>query len=86
MDLAKYIVKARPGVLGGKHEEKRPLRQLSALPVKRYISSIAIRIPMPIFTSRFTKLKICLRRSPIIRCRTAIIPTSSIILSAITRI
>ena len=37
MDLAKYIVKARPGVLGGKHEEKRPLRQLSALPVKRYV-------------------------------------------------
>ena len=37
MDLAKYIVKARPGVLGGKHEEKRPLRQLSALPVKRHV-------------------------------------------------
>src|SRR5688572_16982413 len=37
MDLARYIVKARPGVLGGKHEEKRPLRQLSALPVKRYV-------------------------------------------------
>jgi len=37
MDLAKYIVKARPGMLGGKHEEKRPLRQLSALPVKRHI-------------------------------------------------
>src|SRR6266576_3590500 len=34
MDLSEYIVKARPGVLGGKHEEKRPLRQLSALPVK----------------------------------------------------
>ncbi|HUR71426.1 MAG TPA: hypothetical protein VMZ02_05530, partial [Candidatus Limnocylindrales bacterium] len=37
MDLSKYIVKARPGMLGGKHEEKRPLRQLSALPVKRYV-------------------------------------------------
>jgi hypothetical protein len=37
MGLGKYIVKARPGVLGGKHEEKRPLRQLSALPVKRYV-------------------------------------------------
>jgi mannose-6-phosphate isomerase-like protein (cupin superfamily) len=37
MDLSKYIVKARPGVLGGKHEEKRPLRQLGALPVKRYV-------------------------------------------------
>lgn len=37
MDLEKYIVKARPGVLGGKHEEKRPLRQLTALPVKRYV-------------------------------------------------
>ena len=37
MELSKYIVKARPGVLGGKHEEKRPLRQLSALPVKRHV-------------------------------------------------
>ena len=37
MELTKYIVKARPGVLGGKHEEKRPLRQLSALPIKRYV-------------------------------------------------
>ncbi|HEY3150233.1 MAG TPA: hypothetical protein VGK65_01085 [Candidatus Binatia bacterium] len=37
MDLSKYIVKARPGVLGGKHEEKRPLRQLGALPVKRHV-------------------------------------------------
>ena len=37
MDLSSYIVKARPGVLGGKHEEKRPLRQLSSLPVKRYV-------------------------------------------------
>lgn len=37
MTMEKYIVKARPGVLGGKHEEKRPLRQLSALPVKRHV-------------------------------------------------
>jgi hypothetical protein len=37
MDLSKYIVKARPGALGGRHEEKRPLRQLSALPVKRHV-------------------------------------------------
>ena len=37
MHLSSYIVKARPGVLGGKHEEKRPLRQLSFLPVKRYV-------------------------------------------------
>src|SRR5574341_357013 len=37
MDISHYIVKARPGVLGGKHEEKRPLRQLSALPVKRHV-------------------------------------------------
>jgi hypothetical protein len=37
MDLSSYIVKARPGVLGGRHEEKRPLRQLSSLPVKRYV-------------------------------------------------
>ena len=35
--IDQYIVKARPGVLGGKHEEKRPLRQLSALPVKRHV-------------------------------------------------
>lgn len=37
MDLSKYIVKARPGVLGGRHEERRPLRQLGALPVKRHV-------------------------------------------------
>jgi hypothetical protein len=37
MDLSKYLVKARPGALGGRYEEKRPLRQLSALPVKRYV-------------------------------------------------
>ena len=37
MDLSKYIVKARPGMLGGKHEEKRPLRQLSSLPVIRHV-------------------------------------------------
>ena len=37
MEHQDYIVKARPGVLGGKHEEKRPLRQLSALPVKRHV-------------------------------------------------
>jgi len=37
MDLAKYIVKARPGVLGGHAEEKRPLRERVVLPVKRHI-------------------------------------------------
>jgi len=37
MNLSSYIAKARPGALGGKHEEKRPLRQLSALPVKRHV-------------------------------------------------
>jgi hypothetical protein len=37
MDLSTYIVKARPGALGARHEEKRPLRQLSALPVKRHV-------------------------------------------------
>jgi len=37
MDWSSYIAKARPGALGGKHEEKRPLRQLSALPVKRHV-------------------------------------------------
>jgi len=37
MNWSSYIAKARPGALGGKHEEKRPLRQLSALPVKRHV-------------------------------------------------
>jgi mannose-6-phosphate isomerase-like protein (cupin superfamily) len=37
MKLEKYIAKARPGVLGGQHEERRPLRQLNALPVKRHV-------------------------------------------------
>lgn len=37
MDWSSYIAKARPGALGGKHEEKRPLRQLSVLPVKRHV-------------------------------------------------
>ena len=35
--IEKYIAPARPGVLGGKHEEKRPLRQRIELPVKRYV-------------------------------------------------
>ncbi|HUK41914.1 MAG TPA: hypothetical protein VLX11_12735, partial [Candidatus Acidoferrales bacterium] len=33
----KYIIKARPGLLGGRHEEKRPLRERIELPVKRHI-------------------------------------------------
>ncbi len=37
MDTAKYIVKARPGVVGGPAEEKRPLRERIELPVKRHI-------------------------------------------------
>lgn len=37
MNLDKYIVKARPGVVGGKFEEKRPLRERIELPVKRHI-------------------------------------------------
>jgi hypothetical protein len=37
MGIANYIVKARPGVLGGHAEEKRPLRQRIVLPVKRHI-------------------------------------------------
>jgi hypothetical protein len=37
MEMGKYIVKARPGVLGGHGEEKRPLRERVALPVKRHI-------------------------------------------------
>jgi hypothetical protein len=37
MNLERYIAKARPGVLGRKHEEKRPLRPLGALPVKRHV-------------------------------------------------
>ena len=37
MAVDKYIVKARQGVLGGRFEEKRPLRQRIDLPVKRYV-------------------------------------------------
>jgi hypothetical protein len=37
MAIETYIVKARPGVLGGRHEEKRPLRERVELPVKRYV-------------------------------------------------
>ena len=37
MNIEKYIVKARPGVVGGKFEEKRPLRERIELPVKRHI-------------------------------------------------
>jgi len=37
MSLEKYIIKARPGLLGGRHEEKRPLRERIELPVKRHI-------------------------------------------------
>ena len=36
-DLSKYIVKARPGVLGGRFEEKRPLRERIEMPVKRHV-------------------------------------------------
>jgi len=39
MDISKYIAKARPGVLGGHTEEKRPLRERVVLPVKRHIFS-----------------------------------------------
>lgn len=37
MDIAKYIAIARPGVIGGHAEEKRPLRERIVLPVKRHI-------------------------------------------------
>ena len=37
MDASRYIVKARPGVLGGRAEEKRPLRERVQLPVKRHV-------------------------------------------------
>jgi hypothetical protein len=37
MGVSNYIVKARPGVLGGHAEEKRPLRERVVLPVKRHI-------------------------------------------------
>jgi hypothetical protein len=37
MGVSSYIVKARPGVLGGHAEEKRPLRERVVLPVKRHI-------------------------------------------------
>lgn len=37
MGISNYVVKARPGVLGGHTEEKRPLRERIVLPVKRHI-------------------------------------------------
>jgi mannose-6-phosphate isomerase-like protein (cupin superfamily) len=37
MDLATYVAKARPGVMGGQSGEKRPLRERITLPVKRHI-------------------------------------------------
>lgn len=37
MNIDSYVVKARAGVVGGKFEEKRPLRQRIDLPVKRHI-------------------------------------------------
>jgi hypothetical protein len=37
MNIENHIVRARPGDLGGRFEEKRPLRERVALPVKRYI-------------------------------------------------
>jgi mannose-6-phosphate isomerase-like protein (cupin superfamily) len=37
MSAGNFIIKARLGILGGKHEEKRPLRQLNALPVRRHV-------------------------------------------------
>ena len=37
MSIEKYIVKARPGVLGGRYEEKRPLRERIELPGKRHV-------------------------------------------------
>jgi len=37
MELGNFVVKARPGVVGGRFEEKRPLRQRTELPVKRHI-------------------------------------------------
>jgi hypothetical protein len=37
MDIGKHIVKARPGVVGARFEEKRPLRERIGLPVKRHV-------------------------------------------------
>jgi hypothetical protein len=37
MEIEKYVIKARPGILGGRFEEKRPLRDRVELPVKRHI-------------------------------------------------
>lgn len=37
MDIAKYVAKARPGVLGGQCAEKRPLRERIMLPVDKRI-------------------------------------------------
>jgi hypothetical protein len=35
MDISKYTVKARPAVVGGHVEEKKPLRERVVLPVNR---------------------------------------------------
>src|SRR5215470_1452540 len=37
MNIEKYIVKARPGVLGARFEERRPLRERIEMPVKRHV-------------------------------------------------
>jgi mannose-6-phosphate isomerase-like protein (cupin superfamily) len=37
MELGTYVVKARPGALGGLAEEKRPLRERIVLPVTRHV-------------------------------------------------
>src|ERR687895_1153523 len=37
MNISRYIVKARAGVVGGRFEERRPLRERIELPVSRHI-------------------------------------------------
>ena len=37
VDLSKYIARARPGVLGARFEEKRPLRERIEMPVRRHV-------------------------------------------------
>ena len=86
MNIEKYIVKARPGVVGGKSKKSGRCASASSCRSKGTFSSTVIRTRTPTFMSRSTKPKICRRTCRTIRCPTFTIPTSSTTLSAITRI
>ena len=83
MNLEKYIVKARPGVVGGKFEEKRPLRERIELPVKRHIFINRDSHPDADIYVAIHEAKICRRACRTIKCPTFTTRTNSTILSAI---